>query len=252
MLFKVGRFLGNVLGLILLILLSVCASTVTAGPVKLGVVHIDGLLEYDKDKLAYNHLLSSIFGDLRREYHATYLPHARTHKLIRQRSLMCAFPDNILQVSDPENFIQTLPVNTVTAHIFSLKQVYQRLEQLKGKVVVHRGQYEFDGLLNSAPGVVFVPIDTAEKAYELMAQGRAEAFIEYAPDIFFALNEEQQATLKYSMEDPLRVLHDRFLCIKSTESVLLVNELNEMIRSYHYSGRMAEILGSYYQYNGDQ
>ena len=213
---------------------------------QLGVVNIEGILEEDKPQLPYNRFLSAIFEDLKLRQQSTYLPHARTHKWLEENRLTCSFPDNMQQLKDPKNYLESVPVNSVQAHLFSLKTAYTNMDQLRDKVVLHMGHYAFDGLLEEFSQSSYVPVDSPSLAFKLLRQGRADAYIEYVPDIFHSLTSDQLRQLKYDLRAPLRVLHDRFLCVKSDFTVELIERINALVEDYHKSGKMAELLGASY------
>ena len=215
-------------------------------PLQLGVVSIEGILEENNPQLPYNKFLTAIFTDLKLLQESTYLPHARTHKWLEENRLTCSFPDNMQQLRDPQNYLESIPVNSVQAHLFSLQAAYTDMEQLRNKVVLHLGHYAFDGLLEEYPESSYVPVDSPNLAFKLLTQGRADAYIEYVPDIFHSLQSNQVHQLKYDLRAPLRVLHDRFLCVKNDFTIELIEEINTLVEEYHKSGKMFELLGASY------
>ena len=215
-------------------------------PLRLGIVNIEGVLEEGRPDLPYNRFLDALFSDLESAYTATFLPHARTHKWLQEDKLTCSFPDNKKEIAAPDDYLQSIPVNSVNAHIFSLHHTYTHMEQLHEKVVLHLAHYAFDGLMDEYDDVSYVPVDSPLLAFRLLQQGRADAYIEYVPDIFQSLQVKQTEQLQYDLSVPLKTLHDRFLCVKSHATLQLMKRIDDALIQYHQSGKLLELLGTSY------
>lgn len=217
--------------------------------IRLAVSRITGVT--DGADAPYNRLLSVVVEQTRFNMLKEYYPTARSNFLLEHQQVDCIFP--IAQGAHRRHIevIYSQSVNRVTTHLFSYgTDEFRHLSDVANEVVVYIRGYLFGDLVNTQPhNVSFIPVDTHHSALQLLKTGRAKAYLEYLPDIRFALSKEQLEQLRYSREFPVQETFDIFECYASQKNATFILNLNQVLTHLKTSGRLQELLGDYYNLN---
>ncbi|NVK25830.1 MAG: transporter substrate-binding domain-containing protein [Gammaproteobacteria bacterium] len=234
--------LRNILTIILLLQLP----QALAKQVKIALTHIPKVMEYDTPDAPYTKLINVLRSEFGLEFEPIFLPSARANKLLNDKKIDCIFP--IIPTSS--RFVDTLfssPVNGIRAHFFSKDgKQYKSIEELAGKTVVYLRGYLFADLIANNRQVSFLPVNSQQAAFMILAKQRADVYLEYIPDIRYTLSSEQMATLSYSKKHPIIKNNDRLECLTSERGKAFLKDFNDKIQILRASGELRKILGDYF------
>lgn len=219
-----------------------------ADQIELAVSRIAGITDEDNPEAPYNRLLDALLNNSKFHLTRNYYPTVRSNYLLEDKRVNCIFPiakgayRRHIQVQYSE------PVNSITTHLFSLNSPpYEDLQEVANEVIVYIRGYLFGNLVKTQPhNVTFVAVDSTHKAIELLASKRAKAYLEYMPDLRFALTPAELSAIQYSPSSPIQVTEDVFECYRSEQNKAFLSSINESLAQLKVSGKLQEILGDYY------
>lgn len=214
----------------------------------LALTHIENVMDVENDQAPYNRLLAALMEQFDIEFNLGFYPSGRSNFLLDTGKVDCIFPIALggYRGEVATRFLE--PVNRVSVHLFSYGDItYTSLEQVRRKTVVYPQGYLFNNLIEDNPFEAdFTPVLTAHSAVNMIKLGRAEAYLDYLPDLRFTLTEEEQEGLNYSPENPIFSTHDSFECSIEKDTGEAIDVLNSAIVSLKESGQLQLILGKYY------
>lgn len=226
------------------VLLSFCAASCFANDIKVALINIPDVLEHDKPQLPYSKLLTELRKKIKIE--GVFLPSSRANKLLDSGKLDCIFP--ILPTNRlSSTTIISEPINGIKAYAFSVDgKLYKTIESLKGKTVVYLRGYLFGGLLRENSDIHFFPVTSQQSALGVLKKGRADAYVDYLPDLFFALKKHELTLLNFDINSPLLTQNDVIECVKNEKTMRFLGEVNKVLTSLKESNKLKEVLGEYY------
>mgnify|MGYP005989379361 CR=1 FL=1 len=234
-----------------LILFCTCLQTFSvfalqANKINLGLIVIPGVLEYKKPEAPYSQLFIQLSKALTVPFDVHYMPSARANKLLNSKKLDCIFPI----IPSTRRAVATLlsqPVNGIRAYIFTNhRNVYSKINQLAGKRVVYLRGYVFGDLIERETKINFFPVTNQQAALNILFKQRADAYLEYIPDIKFALSASDFKKLYFDEPNPVIASNDYFECLDHPDSSKFINNLNEIMSQYRKDGKMKTILNNYF------
>ena len=228
------------------ICLSLISPYLVSTEIKLALTHIPQVMEYNKPNAPYTRLINTIREQSKLEFESIYLPSSRANKLLNEQKLDCIFP--ILPTDNrdiPTAF--SVPVNGIRAHIFSVKdKPYLGLDELTGLSVVYLRGYLFGDLIKHNTQINFFPVNSQAAAFSMLKKNRANAYLDYIPDIKYALNKKQIAELSFSEDNPVLSSFDRLECFDDEKTQAFLKVFDQQIMLLRKTGELKNILGKYY------
>jgi ABC-type amino acid transport substrate-binding protein len=227
-------------------LLFFIAFNVNAQQVKLALTTIPHVLEHDVSDAPYNKLVSEILAKTKHNIYTEFMPSARANLLLNQQKLDCIFPIIPTQTRSIKTK-QSVPINGIRAYVFNINnEPFTKLSQLNNKIVVYLRGYMFGDLIAENKTIKFFPVSSQNAALGMLKKNRAEAYIDYIPDLKFALSPTEFSSLNYDENAPVIVTDDVMECRSTAEVLMFLEELNQIIETLRQSGRLKKILGRYY------
>ncbi|NVK23781.1 MAG: transporter substrate-binding domain-containing protein [Gammaproteobacteria bacterium] len=208
-------------------------------------IKVPGVFDYNTPEAPYNKLLKELQSSMTVE--GRFLPSARANKLLINKKFECIFPILPPKSRDFPTILSE-PINGLKAYAFTLagKPKVSGLSDLRGKTVVYLRGYLFGGLLEQNPDIHFFPVSDQEAALGVLKKGRADAYLDYIPDLRLALSEEGYGLLKYDIKKPIIEDHDRIECIDNPNTRKFIDDINERLSALKASGKLQELLGKYF------
>ena len=217
-------------------------------PLKLSLTHIAGVMDVEDEQAPYNRLLSSLTKQFNLQFDKQFYPSGRSNFLLDHGKIDCIFPiaKGVYRGEIETRFLE--PVNRVSVHLFSHGDViYTSLEQVWRKTVVYPQGYLFSNLIKENPFEAdFTPVLTAQSGMEMLKKGRADAYLDYLPDLRFSLTAEELQDIRYSADHAISSAFDSFECRVEQHNTEALELLNSAIIELKASGQLKDILGSYY------
>ena len=215
----------------------------------IALIEIPGVLEFDNSDTPYGRLVKKIFrrGNIKTEFY--YVPSSRAYKMLGEDKVSCIFPvvPN-LNTQQIDRSIISAPINAIGAYLFTLNssKMPLKLESLENKIIVYRRGYLFGSILSYYPNVKFIPVASQQAAIGMLKKQRADALLDYLPDLKFVFSSETLNTLRYDLKLPVLYNSDRVQCVKNSNNIALINDVNSTIAHLRSNGELEKILGSYY------
>jgi len=216
------------------------------GAAEVAFIKIPGVFDYKTPQAPYNRLLTELRTTMTID--GRYLPSARANKLMLTGKLDCIFPILPPKRQDSAATIISEPINGLKAYAFTLagKERITSLSQMRGKPVAYLRGYVYGGFIEQNPDIHFFPVIDHVAAIGVLQKGRADAYLDYIPDIRLALSEEGYNLLDYDIEKPIITGYDRIECIDNPDNRVFLDKINERINELKRSGKMQKLLGKYY------
>ncbi|WP_338293161.1 transporter substrate-binding domain-containing protein [Planctobacterium marinum] len=215
---------------------------------KLSLTHIEGVMDVADEQAPYNRLLSVLTEQFGLQFDAQFYPSGRSNFLLDHGKIDCIFPiaKGVYRGEIETRFLE--PVNRVSVHLFSYGDTtYTSLEQVRRKTVVYPQGYLFSNLINDNPFEAdFTPVLTPHSGMEMLKKGRADAYLDYLPDLRFSLTAEELEGINYSSGNAIFSTFDGFECRIEPHKTAALEALNSAILSLKQSQQLQSILGNYY------
>ena len=229
-----------------IVLFVFCVFDAKAKEIKLALTHIPKVLEFGNDNAPYNRFLKAFFEHSNLQPTLEFMPSSRANKLLNEKRIDCIFP--IIPTNSRTISTQfSDPINGIRAHIFSLgPAVYTSLQQLRGKQVVYLRGYIFGDVIATEKSIGFFPVTSQQAALGMLKKQRADAYIDYVPDIRFVFNQADLKLLKYDPTAPVIKDFDRLECLNSPQGLEFLNSINRFLVVQKQQGHMTKLLGKYY------
>ena len=215
--------------------------------IKLGVAHIPGVLEKGNPNAPYNKFLKLISDKTDVEFVYIFMPHNRVTKMMSEAKVHCIFPNLPVLDGSSRDSILSSQVNGVAAYFFTKSgKPIHNTASLDGKTVVHRQDYLFSNQLHRLKKINFVAVPTQKIALKMLLKERADAYLDYLPDIRFAFSKDEIALLSYDEQSPLFYTTDSFECKNTDVNRQFVDKVSSVIDEFHHSGVMKRLLQDFY------
>lgn len=207
---------------------------------------IEHVLEQDNEQAPYNRLIKHIkLKNSVVKYR--YMTSTRALRMLEQGKLDCVFPVIQDEHFAKQNLLFSQAINGVSLHLFSLTKSYNNLAELNHKIVVHLRSYLFELEAKAYPEVHFYPVDNRQQMLTMLQQGRADAYLDYLPDLKFSLQQSDMQRLQYEPSSPVLAASDRFVCSNERAAKQFLAEVNTVLVELSRTGQLQQILGNYYQ-----
>lgn len=219
-----------------------------SGDIRIAVSRISGVTDKDDESAPYNRLLGALIEHTKFNIQRDYYPTARSNLLLEQQMVDCIFPIAEGAYRRDIQVIYSQSVNRVTTHLFSYgEQPFLHLSDVADEVVVYIRGYLFGELVKTQPyNVSFVPVDSHQSALQVLQSGRAKAYLEYMPDLRFALTASQIQPLRFAKAHPVQETFDIFECYASSQNAQFIKNLNQVLTRLKSTGQLQQLLGDYY------
>lgn len=215
---------------------------------RLSLTHIENVMDVEDEQAPYNRLLRALSHQFDLQFDAEFYPSGRSNFLLDTGKIDCIFPIamGVYRGEIETRFLE--PVNRVSVHLFSFGDVtYTSLEQVRRKTVVYPQGYLFSDLIKDNPFEAdFTPVISAHSGVEMLKKGRADAYLDYLPDLLFLLSDEELQGINYSVAHPVISTFDGFECRIEPVKRELLDSLNNAILTLKESGKLRELLGRYF------
>lgn len=233
--------------LIFLLLIINCCNAAEQKPVRLGFSLLPGVLD-ENNSSPYNQLLDVVSKRADIDFDGNFFPSIRSNHFLENGQIDCIYP---IAKGGYKRQIKTLfseSFNTVTTHLFTLQQQkINSLQDASGKTVVYLRGYLFANLvLDTQNSISFVPVENTDAALQLLMNGRADAYLEYMPDLKFGLSERRFTELSANLSNPLQTLEDVIECSDTIKNRDVITVFNSVLADLKSSGQLKQILGEYY------
>jgi ABC-type amino acid transport substrate-binding protein len=214
--------------------------------VKIGLAQLPGVLSFEEDNAPYNKLLKTLINSLPFKVTVDYYPTARLNLLLNTSKLDCIFPIAKGEYVRPIPTINSQPINTISMHLFTLTPpALVKLEQIDGKILTYPRGYLFSNLLLNS-NAMKMPVSSPSSAIGAMEKGRADAYLNYLPDLKFMLSSKEFGRLIFDKNKSLRTVSDVFECIDNSKNNTAISLINSELVKLKESGELKRILGTYY------
>ena len=231
-----------------LVFISTCVSAEEPLSVSLGLTIIHGVNDPGDDSAPYNRLLRELTQLSGVEVSSKYYSSNRVNHYLDTGVIDCIFPISKGAYRHNIDTIYTDNFNTISSHFFTLSEpLLSSTDAAVGKTIVYIRGYLFANLVfDKTLGISFVPVESAETALTLLKNKRADGYLEYMPDLRFAISNASFAELKTDFTSPIQELEDVMECSNTRKNSRVVNSFNNAITHLKTSGKLAEILQDYY------
>jgi hypothetical protein len=193
----------------------------------IGMSEIPNLLgKSDDNQGPYNQIVASLFGT-DKNIEIRFIPPSRADKLFEEKKLDCLFPAHIAILENSRELIQSLPVNTSNAYIFS-RHAYSSLENFDTQVITLRRGFSY-GDVTSRIKAQFMEVNTDKQNIELLQLHRTDGFIAYLLDAKGAYQQVEFPMHYYNPELPVYSVPEALLCYDTVKNRKLMSTTNTKI-----------------------
>lgn len=231
-----------------LVFISTCVSAQDPLSVRLGLTIIHGVNDPGDQNAPYNRLLREIERVSGVDISSKFYSSSRVNHYLDNEVIDCIYPISKGAYRREIDTVYTDNFNTISSHFFTLSEpLLNSTDAAKGKTVVYIRGYLFANLVfNEELGIRFVPVESTETALALLRSKRADAYLEYMPDLRFTLSGDVFAEMKTDFAQPIQILDDVMECANTVENALVIDRFNAAITQLKTNGQLADILKNYY------
>lgn len=234
------------LGIFLFLLMGSCLVSGQTS-VSVGLSRIPGVLD-EKPSSPYNKLLNVISDKADIEFDGSFFPSIRSNHFFENRQIDCIYPIVKGDYHRPIKTIFSDRFNIVTSHFFTLQSpAISSLKDASQKIVAYQRGYLFATLvLDGNNNITFTPVDNTMAALQLLKTGKADAYLEYMPDLKFNLNKEGFEKLVTDINNPIQTIEEVMECANTEDNREILRAFNSVLADLKASGELKAILGDYY------
>lgn len=220
-------------------------SSVRGAEVNLGAVGIPGLLTQDKSG-TYDKILARVGVVRGKPINYIVLSPARAESGLRSGALDCIIPFDHRFFTSAETLLNSAALNTAKIYLFSRpgEGPYNNLEQLSGKIVGIRRGMPYGPKLDEK--VKTEAVNNDDQNVAKLALRRIDAFLAYVPDMWLWAKKNNTALPNYSVDKPIDIHQDAFLCRDSVETRKFLQSFNKALGTMQKSGELRTLLGEFY------
>ena len=204
--------------------------------IKVAVAPIKYLLNTpEKAPGPYNVILSTIS-----QLDIYFMPPARVDRSFYDFTVDCMFPASTQNMSNLNKYIESRPVNTTQAFLFSPK-IYHDTNSFIGKNIgIKRGLSMGD--FKDKFSAQFVELKTNEALIDLLASGRIDAFLAYEVDAIASYKAIDREPDFYLSTTAVYCVTENFVCHNTPKNNTFIEQANAQITALEESGELEDIL----------
>ncbi len=215
--------------------------------IKVALNHIPGVMEPAPSDAPYSTLLAYLSKRSGFKIESEFLPTPRVEQMLAKGQVDCIFPAVTQIENNPKDTIYSETVNVVNIYLFSLETSYREFSELAGETIVYLDRYTFgDRNFNGLENVHWIGVSSQQSALKLLHAGRAQAYMDYYPDLKLSLSNSEFTALQYAKDDPVAVFEDSIECANNDRNIKFIEWVDGEIGELLQSGKMAELLRNYY------
>lgn len=191
----------------------------------LGVSEIPFLLSRGKEKQgAYNQVLKEL--EQENSLDLFFMPPARAEVLFDKKEIDCLFPASKTTIPNADQLIQSDPLTTVDAYIFSIKE-YPDLAFFENKTIAIRRGFSF-GNIRDKLQARYVELENEQAALAFLQRGRADAMIGYLPDVLGAQKLLDLPLDELFYHDPIYSAQEAVVCHSNSLTLSFIENANQI------------------------
>ena len=226
------------LGIFLFFLVNSCFASEQMS-VSVGFSQIPGVLD-EQQSSPYNKLLDVITKKSGIEFNGNFFPSIRSNHFLERRQLDCIYPIVKGGYHRPIKTLFSDRFNVVTSHFFTLEEpAFSSLADASHKTVAYQRGYLFANLVvDDTNDISFVPVEDTDAALQLLKTGRADAYLEYMPDLKFNLDSKRYEQLVTDLDSPIQTLEDVMECVDSKKNREIMASFNSTLAELKANGEL--------------
>ncbi len=218
------RKIGHKIWLIAMLFFSV-ASTAREN-ISIAVLEIPYLAsQVPEQRGLYNDFLDSL-----EDVTTAFAPPARAKLMFRRGSVDCIFPAGLTTYHVPFEIIQSTPVRTIRAHLYTRNEYRSFSVKKSDNIAIRRG-FTFGGFRKKNPAN-YIDLDSDQSALKFLLKERVDAVVAYHPDIQLAAKEADIPMPFYQPSQPIYIAKDAILCRADGDTKRFLRKVEQPIKNF--------------------
>lgn len=170
----------------------------------------------------------NVFLDSLENAYVAFFPTLRAENNFRNRQFDCLFPASIAGLHNPEQLIESTPIQSASAFLFSTSP---NLSIVKSTTIGIRRGFSYNNIREKLNGH-FIELQDDFDAVRLLDSGRVEAVIGFLPDIAAAYSAINKQLPYYDVNAPISSNEDAMVCHKTPENMVFIASVNKKIETF--------------------
>ncbi|GAA0855338.1 hypothetical protein GCM10009114_14020 [Aliiglaciecola litoralis] len=155
-----------------------------------------------------------------------YVPPARAELLYQQKKVNCLFPGSLENMEGKHQMIESNPLATVHAYVFSLEEKDVKPDIKAQRIAIRRG-FSFDSIRKKL-NAEFIDVNSEVVAIQFLLKQRVDAIVSYLSDLQGAQQALNLTTTEFYKSTSIYAANEAFICHNTSKNNDFVRKVNAL------------------------